>query len=80
MDSGGSFQKAGLDPSTKLFFGQGLATSTGDKWALHRRIANQAFKMERVKVITPTLFSCETLFQIGFIYLFIFNESLEHAF
>lgn len=51
MDSGGSFQKAGQDPSTKLFFGQGLASLAGDKWALHRRIANQAFKMERVKVM-----------------------------
>jgi cytochrome P450 len=56
MDTGVSFEKTQIDPSTKLFFGQGLAWVTGEKWAFHRRIANQAFKMERVKVM-PALFS-----------------------
>jgi cytochrome P450 len=51
MDTGLSFQKTQIDPSTKLFYGQGLAWVTGEKWAFHRRIANQAFKMERVKVM-----------------------------
>ncbi|XP_062160234.1 cytochrome P450 734A1-like isoform X2 [Alnus glutinosa] len=55
MDTGVSFEKTQIDPSTKLFFGQGLAWVTGEKWAFHRRIANQAFKMERVKAWVPEI-------------------------
>lgn len=47
---GGSFEKVRLNPQAKLLFGQGLNGLVGEEWALHRRIANQAFMMERIKV------------------------------
>jgi len=51
MNTGdGSFQKARNNPLAKLLFGQGLNGLDGEEWALHRRIANQAFMIERVKV------------------------------
>lgn len=43
--------KIEFDPLTKQLFGQGLVGLRGEQWALHRRIANQAFNMEIVKVI-----------------------------
>ncbi|CAK7347693.1 unnamed protein product [Dovyalis caffra] len=46
---GGSFEKVRLNPQAKLLFGQGLNGLIGEEWALHRRIANQAFMMERIK-------------------------------
>lgn len=49
---GGSFEKVRLNPQAKLLFGQGLNGLVGEEWALHRRIANQAFMMERIKVGT----------------------------
>ena len=58
--SDGSFEKIPLNPLAKPLFGQGLAGLSGHKWAFHRRIANQAFNMERVKV-TLSL-SCLFLF------------------
>lgn len=51
MNTSGSFGRIGFNPSSKLLFGQGLVGLDGDKWAFHRRIANQAFSMERVKVL-----------------------------
>ncbi|KAL3571704.1 hypothetical protein D5086_025608 [Populus alba] len=48
---GGSFEKVRLNPQAKLLFGQGLNGLVGEEWALHRRIANQAFMMERIKII-----------------------------
>ncbi|KAG5613276.1 hypothetical protein H5410_024557 [Solanum commersonii] len=41
--------KVEFDPQTKQLFGQGLVGLRGEQWALHRRIANQAFNMEIVK-------------------------------
>jgi cytochrome P450 len=55
MGTDESFERIELDPLTKQFLGQGLAGVRGEKWALHRRIANQAFKLERVKVMSPKL-------------------------
>uniref|UniRef100_A0A7N0US72 Cytochrome P450 n=1 Tax=Kalanchoe fedtschenkoi TaxID=63787 RepID=A0A7N0US72_KALFE len=43
-NSSGAFEKIGLNPSAQLLIGGGLVALNGDKWALHRRIANQAFK------------------------------------
>ena len=51
MNTGASFERIGFDPLTKLFFGQGLLALRGEKWAHHRRILNQVFKMETVKVM-----------------------------
>lgn len=50
MNTSGSITKIGFNPSNRQLFGQGLAGLEGHKWALHRRIAVQAFTMERVKV------------------------------
>ncbi|KAK9947106.1 hypothetical protein M0R45_012541 [Rubus argutus] len=49
INSTGSFQKVPLTPSTRILFGDGLPGLEGDQWAFHRRIVNQAFKMEQVK-------------------------------
>ncbi|TYJ49260.1 hypothetical protein E1A91_A01G122200v1 [Gossypium mustelinum] len=46
---GGSFDKTGFDPKGKVLFGQGLIALFGQQWALHRRILNRPFRMERVK-------------------------------
>lgn len=43
--------KVEFDPQTKQLFGQGVVGLRGEQWALHRKIANQAFNMEVVKVI-----------------------------
>ncbi|XVE56014.1 hypothetical protein DITRI_Ditri03aG0203100 [Diplodiscus trichospermus] len=51
-----AFEPLGFDPSTKLLFGrQGLVVLTGAKWAVHRRISNQAFKIELVKGFVPDI-------------------------
>lgn len=51
VNTNGSFNKFKFDPSTKILFGNGLVTLEGEKWDVHRRITNQAFNMERIKVI-----------------------------
>lgn len=50
MNTSGSFQKIPFTPLTKILFGEGLVGLEGDQWAFHRRVVNQAFKMEKVKV------------------------------
>ncbi|CAI0436982.1 unnamed protein product [Linum tenue] len=57
LNTGGSFGKVRLNPLSKLLFGEGLIGLAGDKWALHRRITNQAFNMERVKEWAPEIAS-----------------------
>lgn len=47
--------KVEFDPQTKQLFGQGLVGLRGEQWALHRRIANQAFNMEIVKAWVPDI-------------------------
>ncbi|KAL5780455.1 hypothetical protein ACOSQ2_011192 [Xanthoceras sorbifolium] len=55
MNTDGSFEKIPFDPLSKLLLGHGLAGLDGDKWAVHRRITNQAFNMERVKGWVPEI-------------------------
>ncbi|XP_011036766.1 PREDICTED: cytochrome P450 734A1-like [Populus euphratica] len=55
MNTGGSFEKIPFNPQSKVLFGGGLVGLDGDKWALHRRITNQAFNMERVKGWVPEI-------------------------
>ncbi|KAJ0112411.1 hypothetical protein Patl1_02875 [Pistacia atlantica] len=55
MNTGKSFENIPLNPSAKLLHGLGLPGLTGDVWAFHRKIANQAFKMERVKAWVPEI-------------------------
>ncbi|GLT92154.1 hypothetical protein SLE2022_100060 [Rubroshorea leprosula] len=57
MNTYGSFDKIGKNPLAKVLFSQGLVGLTGEKWAFHRRIANQAFSMERVKSWVPEIVS-----------------------
>lgn len=47
--------KIEFDPQSKRLFGQGLVGLRGEQWALHRRIANQAFNMEVVKGWVPDI-------------------------
>ncbi|XP_051150950.1 cytochrome P450 734A1 [Andrographis paniculata] len=50
-----AYQKIKFNPSSKLLFGEGLVGLDGEKWAVHRRIAAQAFNMERVKGWIPEI-------------------------
>ncbi|XP_030483966.2 cytochrome P450 734A1 [Cannabis sativa] len=54
-NTSGHFGKVGFNPSNKQLFGQGLVGLEGDQWAFHRRIANQAFTMDRVKSWVPDM-------------------------
>ena len=55
MNTGGSFEKIPFNPQSKVLFGGGLVGLDGERWAIHRRITNQAFNMERVKVSSYTI-------------------------
>ncbi|KAG2666594.1 hypothetical protein I3760_15G070700 [Carya illinoinensis] len=55
MNTGGSFEKMEHNPPVKMFFGQGIFALRGERWSLHRRIVNQAFKMENVKAWVPEI-------------------------
>ncbi|XP_022143205.1 cytochrome P450 734A1 isoform X2 [Momordica charantia] len=55
VNTGGSFRKVGFNPLSKALFGEGLVGLEGQKWATHRRIANQAFTIERVKGWAPEI-------------------------
>lgn len=52
LKTGVWFERLDPNPLIKLFFGDGILAAKREKWAAHRKIANQAFKMERVKVIS----------------------------
>ncbi|KAJ6740195.1 CYTOCHROME P450 FAMILY 721 SUBFAMILY A POLYPEPTIDE 1 [Salix purpurea] len=56
----GSIEKLALNPLGKILFGEGLVVLEGEKWALHRRIANQAFNLERVKSWVPDIVASTT--------------------
>ncbi|KAG6674915.1 cytochrome P450 734A1-like [Carya illinoinensis] len=55
MNTGRSYEHIELTPPMKVFFGQGIFALRGERWSLHRRIANQAFKMENVKAGVPEI-------------------------
>ncbi|XP_040996715.1 cytochrome P450 734A1-like [Juglans microcarpa x Juglans regia] len=55
MNTSGSFESIDPSPRIKMFFGQGIFALKGERWSLHRRIANQAFKMEKVKGWVPDI-------------------------
>ncbi|XP_057504366.1 cytochrome P450 734A1 isoform X2 [Actinidia eriantha] len=57
LNTSGSFEKVAFNPLSGLLFGKGLVGLTGEKWAVHRRITNQAFNMERVKGWVPEMVS-----------------------
>ncbi|RVX15022.1 Cytochrome P450 734A1 [Vitis vinifera] len=60
MNTSGCYGKIGLNPLSKLLFGDGLVVLEGEKWALHRRISNQVFNMERVKGWIPEIVASVT--------------------
>ncbi|KAI7749819.1 hypothetical protein M8C21_011773 [Ambrosia artemisiifolia] len=51
----GSFGKIRFNPTSKVLFGEGLVGLEGEKWTVHRRIASQAFNMEKVKEWVPEI-------------------------
>ncbi|KAL0369066.1 UNVERIFIED_CONTAM: cytochrome [Sesamum calycinum] len=55
MNTNGRFRIVKPNPSSKMLLGDGLVGLDGEKWAVHRRIATQAFNMERVKVWVPEI-------------------------
>ncbi|XP_068657085.1 cytochrome P450 734A1-like [Aristolochia californica] len=55
LNPSGAFGRVNYNPLSKLLFGQGLVALTGEKWTRHRRIANSAFRMERVKDLIPEI-------------------------
>ncbi|KAK6256719.1 hypothetical protein QUC31_000178 [Theobroma cacao] len=60
MNTGAAFHKVGFNPMSRMLFGQGLVGLEGEEWAVHRRIANQAFSMERVKGWVPEIVAATT--------------------
>ncbi|KZV20195.1 hypothetical protein F511_01052 [Dorcoceras hygrometricum] len=54
-NANGRFRKIEFNPNSKVLFGEGLVGLEGEKWAVHRRITNQAFNMERVKGWIPEI-------------------------
>ncbi|XP_029128469.1 cytochrome P450 734A1-like [Cajanus cajan] len=55
VKTGDGFERPDPNPSTKQFFGEGILVIKGEQWGVHRAIANQAFKMERVKSWIPRI-------------------------
>ncbi|XP_010060929.2 cytochrome P450 734A1 [Eucalyptus grandis] len=54
-NTGRSYDQIKFNPQARELFGQGIFGLVGEKWAVHRRIANQAFTMERVKGWIPEI-------------------------
>ncbi|KAE8651323.1 cytochrome P450 734A6 [Cucumis sativus] len=54
-NTGGPFRKVGFTPVSKLLFGEGLVGLEDEQWVVHRRIANQAFTIDRVKGWLPEI-------------------------
>ena len=49
FDTSGKLEKVKFNPQAKQLFGEGLVGLKGKKWALHRRIINPAFNIDKVK-------------------------------
>ncbi|KAK7321746.1 hypothetical protein VNO77_32650 [Canavalia gladiata] len=63
LKTGEWFERIDPNPSVKQFFGEGILMLKGEKWGVHRAIANQAFKLERIKSWIPEIIdSTKTMF------------------
>lgn len=51
LNKSGGVEKPHFPPLAKPLFGDGLIALHGDKWTIHRKVANQGFTLDRVKVI-----------------------------
>ncbi|XP_038906176.1 cytochrome P450 734A1-like [Benincasa hispida] len=55
VNTRGYFRRIPFNPLSKVLFGEGLTGLEGEKWVTRRRIANQAFNIERVKGWVPEI-------------------------
>ena len=69
LNKSGHVIKVKLPPLAEQLFGKGLIDLHGEKWSIHRKLANPAFVMDRVKVIYVYT-------GVGAHFLFFFNFKL----
>nr|QWK52349.1 cytochrome P450 721A1 [Isatis tinctoria] len=62
LTTSSSFDRIGHNPLSKLLYAQGLPGLRGDQWAFHRRIAIQAFTMDKVKRWVPQMVASTMMF------------------
>ncbi|KGN59940.1 cytochrome P450 734A1 [Cucumis sativus] len=55
VNTRGYFRRIHFNPLSKVLFGEGLIGLEGEKWVARRKIANQAFNIERVKGWVPEI-------------------------
>ncbi|CAI9116785.1 OLC1v1018026C2 [Oldenlandia corymbosa var. corymbosa] len=53
LNKSGHIVRGKISPPVDLLFGQGLFNLGGDKWSLHRKVANPAFMIDQVKSWIP---------------------------
>ncbi|TVU35807.1 hypothetical protein EJB05_17731, partial [Eragrostis curvula] len=56
----GHFKKVDLPSRFNKLIGLGLASHKGEKWAVHRKIINHAFLLEKLKKMLPAFTTCTT--------------------
>ncbi|XP_025794005.1 cytochrome P450 709B2-like isoform X2 [Panicum hallii] len=54
----GHFTKTDTHPTILAMLGKGLVLVEGTDWVRHRRVANPAFAMDKLKMMTTTMVSC----------------------
>ncbi|KAL6615627.1 hypothetical protein ACP70R_037897 [Stipagrostis hirtigluma subsp. patula] len=54
----GHFRKTKLPSNFIKLLGEGLSSHEGEKWAVHRKIINPAFHLEKLKKMLPTFTAC----------------------
>lgn len=51
----GHYSKSAVRPEHVDLFGNGLPAVNGETWAVHRRVVNPAFRLDRLKGMIPTM-------------------------
>ncbi|KAL6842595.1 hypothetical protein ACP4OV_027439 [Aristida adscensionis] len=54
----GHFRKSELPSNFIKMIGEGLANHEGEKWAVHRKVINPAFHLEKLKIMLPAFTAC----------------------